>query len=82
MKLALLKPDPSDHQRRPCIYHQLLLTLCVGDDGITSPTALSKVVSLEITAQFVESKSLEQVVVHVASVEQLSHHKVDILLWS
>ena len=54
--------------------------LGIADDGIGTSTTFTKVVGLEVARDFVETESVEQVVVHVASVEELSDDKVDVFL--
>lgn len=53
--------------------------LGVEDDGITTSPTFTKVVGLEVTRELIETESVEQVMVHVAGVEELGDDKVDVL---
>ena len=54
-----------------------ILSIC--DDGITLSATAAKVVLLEVAGDLVETVTVEQVVNHVAGVEQLRDGGVDVL---
>lgn len=46
------------------------------DDSVSAQSTLAKVFHLEVTARLVKSETVQQVVVHVARVEQLSYREI------
>lgn len=76
--LSALRNNRSAQLTEVCIVVTTSI-LRIGNNGITSSSAILKVTQLEVTGQLVETKSVDQIVIHVACVEQLSDHKVDVL---
>lgn len=54
--------------------------LSVGDNSIPATSTFAKVAHLEVSSELIKTESVDQVVVHIAGVEQLGDDKVNVLL--